>query len=70
MADFKAWRTSLVSRGLFKPRPVCQLLCVLAEPLAITALGCWLMRTTGSVLPGELLHHKLEATVCLFVEQT
>jgi hypothetical protein len=54
MKDFKAWRASLVARGFFKPRPVWQLVWFLAEPLALTALGCWLMRSTGSVLPGEL----------------
>jgi hypothetical protein len=53
MADFAAWRESLVAKGLFRPRPLWQLLWFLAEPLAITALGCWLMKSTASVLPGK-----------------
>lgn len=53
MADFAAWRGSLVAKGLFRPRPMWQLVCFLMEPLAITASGCWLMKATGSVLPGK-----------------
>lgn len=56
MVDFKAWRASLVARGFFKPRPVWQLVWFLAEPLAFVTVGCWLMKITGNVLPGKLLH--------------
>lgn len=54
LADFAVWRDSLVARGFFKPRPMWQLVWFLAEPLAITALGCWMMKAAGSVVPGKL----------------
>jgi len=55
MADFTAWRSSLAERGFFGPRPWWQLTFMLLEPLLIVAAGCWLMKLTGSAVPGELL---------------
>lgn len=62
MADFAAWRDSLETRGLFKPRPAWQLLWFLSEPIVLVAAACWVMRSTGSTLLGEpwsLLAHLL-----------
>jgi len=55
MADFTAWRSSLAQRGFFSPRPWWQLTYMLLEPLLIAAAGCWLMKLTGSAVPGEVL---------------